>query len=98
MFVVFLIAVGIMWYFGFAGPDPIFQDYSGESGSFLGRDLCTDYSSQNPYTKGTEAYSGFKWSYENPSLACIGSSAFRVGCEKQRELLDAYKQCARDSR
>lgn len=98
VFIVLIAAAGIVWYFGFASDDAIFQDYSTQSGSFLGSELCPNNSGQNPYTRGTEEYSGFGWSISNPNSSCIGTTAYRTGCEKQRQLIRAYEECAQKNR
>ena len=95
--IVIIIFVAAVWYFGFGSKDPIFQDYSGQSGSFLGSELCIDTSSQNPYQKGTQEYEGFAWGNTNRSSSCvIGNTAFKDGCLKQRQLAGAYHECIKN--
>jgi len=88
--VVILIAAGIVWYFGFHGKDPIFQDYSSQSDYFLGHKLCPDLKPKNPYQPGSASYSDYEWAVSHPALHC---EEVNRGCVEYQRQLKVYQDC-----
>ncbi len=95
--VVIVVAGGIMWYFGFHGPNPIFTDYSGQGGSFMGRQICTNLVPQNPYNPRLAQYNGFEWASQNKNSRCPSESSFiKQGCEEYHRQEAIYAECTKD--
>lgn len=92
----FIVIIAVMavavWYFGFYGPNAFFKDYSGQSGYFVGRKLCTV--PENPYQSGTDSYAGFQSAQQNRLSSCdVLLARYAAGCQEYLKEYAAYQKC-----
>ena len=94
--IVLLVIIVSVWYFGFYSKNAIFQDYSGQSGYFVGQQLCPQLVPRNPYASDAGEYRGYEYAATGKVTSCASDTTyFSRGCREYLRQVAALNECVK---